>query len=85
MTRDDNKTLAYRRALAGNARDAIVALNDDVAAHDVTVPVGSIATDGTAFLDTLSGSRYLVKGGNLTVPGLSGNFGAVLMREPGNG
>ncbi|MBC7645189.1 MAG: glycoside hydrolase family 13 protein [Thermoleophilia bacterium] len=85
MTHNDSKTLAYRRALPGNARDATDALNNDTVSHDVTVPVGSLAADGTAFLDALSGTRFLVKDGNLTVPGLNGNFGAVLMRESGNG
>ena len=66
---------------SGEARDAIVALNSDVVAHKVHVPMRGVATDGTAFVDALDGARYVVAGGALDLPSVHGNFGAVLLRQ----
>jgi glycosidase len=81
MTHNDNGLLAYRRWLPNDARDAVVALNNDVTEHPVTVPLASYAPDGTAYTDALSGSHYVVKNGAITIPEIEGNYGAVLLRD----
>jgi cyclomaltodextrinase / maltogenic alpha-amylase / neopullulanase len=81
-THNDDNTIAYRRAVAGDARDAIVALNNNVVERAITVPAGRFAPDGTAYVDALSGARYSVSGGTLQIPRVDGNYGAVLLREP---
>lgn len=80
-THNDNRTFAFRRALPGQERDAVVAINNDIVGHDVAVPMGQIAADGTRYVDAISGRPFTVKDGQLVVPKLEGNFGAVLLRE----
>jgi glycosidase len=81
-THNDDQTLSYRRVVPGNdAQDAIVALNNNVVSRAVTVPVGKFASDGTSYVDALSGSKFLVKDGKLSLGELDGNWGAVLLRE----
>lgn len=80
-THNDNRTLSYRRWVDGSTRDAVVALNNDIVGHDITVPVGSFATDGTTYTDALSGARLTVANGQLLLPGIDGNYGAVLVRD----
>lgn len=80
-THNEDNTIAYRRWVQNDARDAVVAINNNVVARPVTVPVGSFATDGTAYVDALSGARYTVQDGQLRIPTLDGNYGAVLLRD----
>lgn len=80
-THNDDSTLAYRRHVAGNDRDAIVAINNNVVTKDIVVPVGDVAKDGTRFTDSLSGRSYEVAQGKLTLNDIDGNFGAVLLRD----
>lgn len=80
-THNDDSTLAYRRFVEGNDRDAIVAINNNVVAKDIVVPVGDVAKDGTRFTDALSGRTYDVQGGQIKLEDMDGNFGAVLLRD----
>lgn len=82
MTNNDRKLVAFRRAAEGQQRDAVVVLNNDVTGHNVTVPAQGFAPDGTSFTDAISGKRYTVKDGALSVHHLDGNYGAVLLRDP---
>jgi hypothetical protein len=81
-THNDNRTLAFRRHVEGSTRDAVVAINNDTTGHDIVVPVAGVAADGTTFKDALTGARHVVQGGQLIVPDVAGNYGAVLLREP---
>ena len=49
--------------------------------REIDVPVGGFAADGTAYVDALSGTRHVVKGGELALGQVDGNWGAVLLRE----
>ncbi|MCW2924077.1 MAG: alpha-glycosidase [Thermoleophilia bacterium] len=80
-THNDDRTLAYRRHVEGTARDAIVAINDNVVGKDIHVPMKGVAEDGTRFTDALSGTTLQVQGEQLLVPNVDGNFGAVLLRD----
>ena len=79
-THNDNQLVTYRRWIPGSERDAIVAINNDVTGHEVQVPVDRFAPNGTTYVDALSGSRYTVDGGRISIPNVDGNFGAVLLR-----
>ena len=80
-THNDNQTIAYRRWVPGSdAQDAVVALNNNVVGREVNVPVGKFATEGTAFVDALTGTKHVVKDGTLALGELDGNWGAVLLR-----
>lgn len=81
-TNNDHGIVTYRRFEPGVDRDAIVALNNDVAGHPVSIDLHSIATDGTAFVDALNGTHHVVQNGRIDIPHVDGNFGAVLLREP---
>lgn len=83
-THNDDNTLAYRRWVNGDAKDAVVALNNNVVARNVSVPVGGFATDGTAFVDALNGQRHTVKAGKIDLGAVHGNWGAVLIRDTGS-
>ncbi|MCZ4496361.1 MAG: glycosidase, partial [Thermoleophilia bacterium] len=78
---NEDNTLSFRRFVEGDARDAVVALNNNVVSRHVDVPVGSFAADGSAFIDALSGARHVVQGGKLDLGQMDGNWGAVLLRE----
>ncbi|MCW2927168.1 MAG: cyclomaltodextrinase [Thermoleophilia bacterium] len=80
-THNDDSTLAYRRHVEGTARDAIVAINNNVVSKDIRVPLAGVADDGTQFTDALSGKAFRVVNGEIVVPAVDGNFGAVLLRD----
>lgn len=80
-THNDENTIAYRRWVEGDARDAVVALNNSTTGKRMTVPVGPFATDGTAYVDALTGARHAVKDGRIDLGTMDGNWGAVLLRE----
>ena len=80
-THNDDSTLAYRRHVEGTARDAIVAINNNVVGKDIRVPMQGVASDGTAFTDALTGTTHRVEGGQLVLKDVEGNFGAILLRD----
>jgi glycosidase len=80
-THNDKRVLAYRRFLEGDAKDAIVAINNDTTHHDVTVPVGAFVADGATYRDALTGRAHTVADGSLALGPMDGNWGAVLVRD----
>ena len=80
-THNADNTLVYRRAVEGNARDAVVAINNNVVAKDIYVPLSGVADDGTRYTDALSGHTYEVHNGHIKLINVDGNYGAVLLRE----
>jgi glycosidase len=80
-THNDDSTIAYRRFVEGSARDAIVAINNNIVGKDMRIPVNQIAADGTTFTDALSGRTFRVEQGALNLTNIDGNFGAVLLRD----
>jgi glycosidase len=80
-THNDNNTIAYRRHLDGVERDAVVAINNNVVAKDIVIPMDGVAKDGTRYVDSLSGKSVAVADGKLTLNGIDGNYGAVLLRD----
>jgi glycosidase len=80
-THNDDDTLVYRRSIEGQARDAIVAINNNVVGKDIIVPLKGVAADGTSFTDALSGSTFQVTNGQIVLKNVDGNFGAVLLRN----
>ncbi|MEO6867425.1 MAG: glycoside hydrolase family 13 protein, partial [Gaiellales bacterium] len=80
-THNMNDTLSYRRSVPGDNHDVLVALNNDTSGHDVVIPTQAFAPDGTKYTDALSGSSFTVQNGQITVPNLDGNWGAVLQRQ----
>ncbi|MCW2949292.1 MAG: hypothetical protein JWN41_305 [Thermoleophilia bacterium] len=77
---DWHNTMSYRRSVPGDARDAVIALNNDVVGHALKVPA-AFAPDGTAYVDALTGARYAVHNGALDLGTVDGNWGAVLLRS----
>ena len=76
LTDDGNKLYAYGRFDAANR--IAVALNNDSVGHAVTLPVWQLSVvDGSTLTDLLSGRRYTVQGGQVTVQ-VKGHFGAIL-------
>lgn len=80
-THNDDSTISYRRWVDGDAKDAVVAINNATAARRVAVPVQEFAPDGTAYVDALSGARHTVQEGRIDLGEVDGNWGAVLLRE----
>lgn len=80
-THNDNSTIAYRRAVKGIEKDAIIAINNSVSEKDIYIPVKSFAPDGTRYTDALKGASYTVQDGALQVAKVDGNYGAVLIRN----
>ena len=80
-THNDKNVLAYRRYMDGDAKDAVVAINNAVTDRQIRVPVGEFASDGTAYRDALTGAEYRVKDGAVDLGRVDGNWGAVLVRE----
>jgi glycosidase len=80
-THNADSTLVFRRAAEGVARDAIVAINNNVVGKDIRVPLQGIADDGTRFTDALTGRSYEVHDGQIKLMNVDGNYGAVLLRD----
>ncbi len=76
ITDDTNRIYAFGRFDANN-RIAVV-LNGGTAVHTVAVPVSTLGmVDGSIVTDLLTGNRYTVSGGNVTIP-VAGEYGVVL-------
>ena len=80
-THNADNTIAYRRKAEGVERDAIVAINNNVVGKDIRIPMAGVADDGTRFTDALSGDTFEVKGGQVVLSNVDGNFGVVLLRD----
>jgi glycosidase len=80
-THNADSTLVYRRHVEGVARDAIVAINNNVTGKDIRVPLEGVAADGTQFTDALSGRSFRVENGQIVLKDVDGNYGAVLLRD----
>jgi hypothetical protein len=79
-THNDDGTYAYGRRDASGA--AVVAVNRDTAAHDLTVDLTGYIPEGTDLTDALNGGTYAVTGGQIIV-NVAGQWGAVLITPPG--
>jgi alpha-glucosidase len=76
ITDDANHIYAFGRVDAAN-RIAVV-LNNDSAAHAVTVPVWQLSVpNGTTVSDLLTGNDYTASGGNVTVR-VAAHYGVIL-------
>ncbi len=75
---DDHRVYAYGRKLDDDV--ALVILNASPQSHDVTLPLAGYLPDGTLLCDALDGgAAYTVVGGRLTVPGVAGRWGSLLL------
>ena len=78
-THNDDGTYAYGRKDASGA--AVVAVNRDTAAHDLTINLTGYIPEGTVLTDVLNGSTYTVMDGQITV-GVDERWGAILVAPP---
>jgi glycosidase len=79
-THNEDGTYAYgRKDLSGAA---VVAVNRDTVAHELTIPLGGYIPEGTVLTDALNGGTHTVSGGQVTIDVL-GRWGAVLVTPPG--
>ncbi|UCC62529.1 MAG: alpha-amylase [Anaerolineae bacterium] len=79
-THTDHGTYAYVRKNACGA--AVVAVNRDTAAHELTIPLGGVIPEGTVLTDALNDDTYTVSGGQVTLS-VAGRWGAILVTQPG--
>jgi glycosidase len=79
-THNDDGTYAYGRKDASGA--AVVAVNRDTAAHDLTIDLSGYVPEGTVLTDGLNGGDYTVTDGQITL-NLVGRWGAILITPPG--
>jgi glycosidase len=79
-THNDDGTYAYGRKDTSGA--AVVAVNNDTVAHDLTINLASYVPEGTVLTDGLNGGTYTVSGGQITVS-VAGLWGAILITPPG--
>ncbi len=79
-THNDDGTYAYGRKDASGA--AVVAINRDMVAHDLTIDLAGYIPEGTVLTDALNGGTYTVTGGQITV-GVAERWGAILVTPPG--
>jgi glycosidase len=75
-THNDDGTYAYGRKDASGA--AVVAVNRDTAAHDLTIDLSGYVPEGTVLKDGLGSGTYVVAGGQITV-NVAGRWGAILL------
>ncbi|MBN2503463.1 MAG: hypothetical protein JXB38_21990 [Anaerolineales bacterium] len=79
-THNDNGTYAYgRKDLSGAA---VVAVNRDATAHELTIDVGGYIPEGIVLVDALNGGEYTVVDGQVTLV-VDGRWGAVLVTPDG--
>ena len=78
-THNDDGTYAYGRKDASGA--AVVAVNRDTAAHDLTIDLSGYVPEGTVLTDELNDSDYTVTDGQVTV-NVDGRWGAILVTPP---
>jgi glycosidase len=79
-THNDDGTYAYGRKDASGA--AVVAVNSDTAAHNLTIDLAGYIPEGTVLTDALGGGTHTVTGGQITVS-VAGRWGAILVTPPG--
>jgi glycosidase len=79
-THNDDGTYAYGRKDTSGA--AVVALNQDTAAHDLAIDLSGYVPEGTVLTDALNGGTHTVTDGQITV-GVGGRWGAILLTPPG--
>jgi fibronectin type 3 domain-containing protein len=79
-THNDGGTYAYGRKDASGA--AVVAVNRDTAAHDMTIDLSGTIPGGTVLTDALNGGTYTVADGQVTIS-VDGPWGAILITPPG--
>jgi glycosidase len=79
-THNDDGTYAYGRKDTSGA--AVVAVNNDTVAHDLTINLSGYVPEGTVLTDGLSGATYAVSGGQIVV-NVAGRWGAILITPPG--
>ena len=78
LTDDTSRLFAFGRFDAANR--IAVALNNDSVSHRINVPVYQMSiTDGSTLTDALSGSRYTVQNGQVSVD-VDGHYGAILVQ-----
>lgn len=81
LTDDKGRVYAYGRRLGDDV--ALVILNASPQAHDVTLSLAGYLPDGTLLRDALNGgATYTISGGRLTVPGVAGRWGSLLLLPP---
>ena len=79
-THNDDGTYAYgRKDLTGAA---VVAVNRNQYAHQLTIDLAGYVPEGTVLRDPLNGGTYKVDGGQITVV-LEGRWGAILISPRG--
>ena len=61
----DNSSYAFARV--GGGETAIVALNNGSGSNTASIPVSAYVADGAQLQDALSGTIYIVSGGNVSV------------------
>ena len=74
-------TYAYARVLNGNI--AVVAMNNNIATNNATIPIDGLAADGTQLQDAISHTIYTVTGGNISI-NLAPLTGVILLPSPVN-
>ena len=75
----DNSSYAFARV--GGGETAIVALNNGSGSNTASIPVSAYVADGAQLQDALSGTIYIVSGGNVSVT-LAARSGAILFASP---
>ncbi|MCK4316292.1 MAG: alpha-amylase, partial [Anaerolineae bacterium] len=78
-THNDDGTYAYGRKDASGA--AVVAVNRDTAAHDLTIDLNGYIPEGTVLTDAMNGGTYAVVDGQITVS-VDGRWGVILVTPP---
>lgn len=79
-THNDHGTYAYGRKDETGA--AVVAVNRDTAAHDLTIDLTGYVPEGTVLSDALNDDTYTVTGGQISL-NVAGRWGAILITPPG--
>jgi alpha-glucosidase len=76
----DDSTGMYAFGRMDASHRIAVVLNDDSTAHTYTVPAYQLSvSDGSTMTDALTGTKYTVSGGNVTVT-VPGHYGAILVQ-----
>jgi hypothetical protein len=79
-THNDDGTYAYgRKDLSGAA---VVAVNRQAIAHNLTIDLAGYIPEGTALTDAVNGGTYTVSGGQICLD-VDGTWGAILVTPPG--
>ncbi len=79
-TDNDDGTYVYGRKDSSGA--AVVAVNNDVAAHDLIIQLDHFIPEGTVLTDALNGDTYALTDDCITM-NVAGRWGAILITPPG--